>query len=84
MQDLKKEKFRFIVIGGWAIYLWTGQHKSKDVDIIIPDFKELESLNKRYILKKNDRLKKYEIKIEEIDIDIYLPIIRNLLCLLKI
>ena len=73
MQELKKEKFRFIVIGGWAAYLWTKQHKSKDIDVIIPDFKELETLSKKYPLSKNDNLKKYEIKIEEIDIDIYLP-----------
>ncbi len=73
MQEMKKEKFRFIVIGGWAAYLWTKQHKSKDIDVIIPNFKELEILSKKYALRKNDNLKKYEIKIEEIDIDIYLP-----------
>lgn len=73
MQELKKEKFRFIVIGGWAAYLWTKQHKSKDIDVIIPDYKELEILSKKFVLRKNDNLKKYEIKIEEIDIDIYLP-----------
>ncbi|MBI4154785.1 hypothetical protein HY498_01725 [Candidatus Woesearchaeota archaeon] len=73
MQKLKKENFRFIVIGGWAAYLWTSQHKSKDIDIIIPDFKTLELLNKKYSINKIDNLKKYEIKIEEIDIDIYLP-----------
>ncbi len=73
MQDLKKEKFRFIVIGGWATYLWTKQHKSKDIDIIIPDFKSLENLKQKYDLRKNDGLKKYEIKFEEIDLDIYVP-----------
>lgn len=73
MQDLKKESFRFIVIGGWSAYLWAKTHKSKDIDIIIPDFNELEILQQKYFLRKNDNLKKYEIKIEEIDIDIYLP-----------
>ena len=73
MQDLKKEKFRFIIIGGWAAFLLTKQHKSKDIDIIIPDFNELEILKNKYDLKKNDFLKKYEIKIEDIDIDIYIP-----------
>lgn len=72
MQQLKKEHFKFIVIGGWAIYLWTKQHKSKDIDIVITNFRDLELLGKRYKLNKNDRLKKYEIKIEGIDIDIYL------------
>lgn len=83
MQELKKEKFRFIVIGGWAAYLWTKQHKSKDIDIIIPDFSELETLNKKYPLNKNDNLKKYEIKIEEIDVDIYLPYYSRLALPLK-
>lgn len=73
LQDIKKEKFRFIVIGGWAAYLWTKQHKSKDIDVIIPDFNELEILKDKFDLRKNDSLKKYEIKIEDIDIDIYIP-----------
>ncbi len=73
MQDLKKEKFRFIVIGGWAAYLWTKLHKSKDVDIILPKIEELDILKRRYPLQKNDRLKKYEVKFEEIDLDIYVP-----------
>ena len=73
MQELKKEAFRFIVIGGWAAYLWTKQHKSKDIDIIIPDFKSLDTLKQKYDLRKNDNLRKYEIKISEIDIDIYVP-----------
>ncbi|MBS3118236.1 hypothetical protein J4417_00975 [Candidatus Woesearchaeota archaeon] len=73
LQELKKEKFRFIVIGGWAAYLWTKQHKSKDIDVIIPDFGELESLKQKYELLKNDSLKKYEVKFGEIDLDIYVP-----------
>lgn len=73
LQELKKEKFRFIVIGGWAAYLWTRQHKSKDIDIVIPDFPDLEMLKEKYELKKNETLKQYEISIEEIDVDIYVP-----------
>lgn len=73
MQELKKEKFRFIVIGGWAVYLWTKQHKSKDIDIILPELKDLEKIKQRYVLKKNDHLKKYEVLFEEIDLDIYVP-----------
>lgn len=67
-----REKFSFILIGGWATYLWTRSHKSKDIDIII-DFSTLEKLKTEYELRKNDSLKKYEIMIEEIDIDIYVP-----------
>ncbi|MBI4450456.1 hypothetical protein HY642_00645 [Candidatus Woesearchaeota archaeon] len=73
MQELRKEKFRFIVIGGWAAYLWTKQHKSKDIDIIVPDIAELSALKQKYSLSKNDRLRKYEIKFEEVDVDIYFP-----------
>lgn len=69
LQQIKKE-FNFILIGGWAIYLYTKAFKSKDVDIII-DFETLNELRKKYNLIKNDNLKKYEIKINEIGIEIY-------------
>ena len=65
-------KFDFILIGGWAAYLWSRGLKSMDIDIIV-DFSNLDKLKKEYDLRKNDSLKKYEIKIEEIDIDIYIP-----------
>ena len=68
LQSLKK-KYKFILIGGWAVYLWTKQQKSKDIDIAV-DIKELQLLKQENLLK-NDRLKKYEIKTGEIDIDIY-------------
>ena len=73
MQDLKKEQFRFVVIGGWAAYLWTKQHKSRDIDVVLPDIKDLGFLKQKYTLNKNDNLKKYEIKFDEIDVDIYVP-----------
>ena len=68
LQRLKK-KYNFILIGGWATYILTKQQKSKDIDIVI-SIEELEKLKKESITK-NDRLKKYELKIEEVDIDIY-------------
>lgn len=71
--ELKKKPFRFIVIGGWAAFLWTKQHKSKDIDIVLPNMKDLDHLKQNYVLKKNDNLKKYEIQFEEIDLDIYVP-----------
>jgi hypothetical protein len=71
LQELTKE-FKFILIGGWAIFIWTGKHKSKDIDIII-DYETLSEIQEKYPLSKNDRLKKYEIKFDEFDIDIYLP-----------
>jgi len=76
LQSLKK-RYEFILIGGWAVYLYTHTLKSKDIDIII-DFAQLDTLRKDYHLTKNIRLKKYEINIEEIDIDIYLPHFSNI------
>ncbi len=71
--DISLEHFEFIVIGGWAAYLWTGLHKSKDLDIALTDIKSVNFLKQKYNLKKNDRLKKYEISFDEIDVDIYVP-----------
>jgi len=70
---LKKLHFEFVVIGGWAAFLWTKALKSKDIDILLKNFEDMKYLKENYSLKKNDNLKKYEIKIEEIDIDIYVP-----------
>ncbi len=69
LQDIKG-KFHFVLIGGWAVYLWTQSQKSKDIDIIV-DVKTLAELKRQYDLRKNDIMRKYEIKIDEIDIDIY-------------
>jgi hypothetical protein len=69
LQELKR-KYDFILIGGWAAYLLAKQQKSKDIDVVV-EIKELEKLKKESLIK-NDRLKKYELKIDEIDIDIYL------------
>jgi len=71
LQELKKD-YRFVLIGGWAVFLHTHSLKSKDIDIIV-DYDELVKLKDDYEVFKNDRLKKYEIKTGEFDIDIYLP-----------
>ncbi len=71
LQEIKKD-FDFTLIGGWAVYLWAKTHKSKDIDIAV-DFETLSKLKEGYDLRKNDNLKKYEIKKGEIDIDIYVP-----------
>lgn len=70
--ELKRMKLSFILIGGWACYLWTKAHKSKDIDIIV-DLEELYKLKEMFSLKKNSRLKKYEIVLEGVDVDIYVP-----------
>jgi len=71
------KKYNFIVIGGWAVYLWTKAYKSKDIDIVV-GFKELEKFKKEFSLEKNERLKKFEIKKEFFDIDIYVPFFSDL------
>lgn len=78
-QELQKlnQEVKFVLIGGWAVYLYSKQLKSKDIDIIT-DFDQLSTLEQEYSLTKNDRLKKYEAVKEEIQIDIYLPHYSNL------
>jgi len=53
LQDLKRE-FDFILIGGWAIFLYTKALKSKDIDIIV-DYDELEKFKKEFDIVKNER-----------------------------
>lgn len=71
LQDLKK-KYNFVLIGGWAVYLYSRRLKSKDIDLIL-DYTELEKLREEFIVTKNERLKKYEARVEETEIDVYLP-----------
>ena len=65
-------KFRFILIGGWAVYLLARTQKSKDIDVIV-DMETLQQIKSNYDLRKNDSLRKYEIKVDEVDVDIYVP-----------
>lgn len=76
LQALNKH-IDFILIGGWAVYLYTKQLKSKDIDIIV-DYSELPKLEKSYSLSKNERLKKYEAVKDQVQIDIYLPFFSDL------
>ncbi len=71
LQELRG-KFRFVLIGGWAVYLHAKTQKSKDIDVIV-DIGTLQQIKSRYDLRKNDNLKKYEIKVNEVDVDIYVP-----------
>lgn len=65
-----KGTFSFTLIGGWAVYLWAKKNKSRDIDIVV-NFNTLNYLKKNFDLGKNDKLRKYEIKDGNIDIDIY-------------
>lgn len=66
------KKYNFVLIGGWAVWLYTKQLKSKDIDIVI-DLNQLAKLKINFDLVKNDRLKKYEFRNEEVQVDVYTP-----------
>jgi hypothetical protein len=70
-------EFDFILIGWWAAYLWTKAHKSKDIDIVV-NYDVFDKLSVKYELVKNERLRNYEIRMKEYDIDVYLPYFSNL------
>ncbi len=75
LQEIHKE-FSFVLIGGWAVFLYTRSLKSKDIDIIV-DYDALNALRHKFPMTKNDRLKKYEIRFGEVDVDIYVPHFSN-------
>lgn len=75
LTDLRKN-FSFILIGGWAVFLYTRSLKSKDVDLVL-EFSELEKMRQKFTVVKNERLKKYEARAEEVEIDLYLPFYSN-------
>lgn len=75
LKELRKE-YDFILIGGWAVFLYTQGLKSKDIDLVL-DYQELEKIRKKFEVSKNERLKKYKARREEVEIDIYLPFYSN-------
>lgn len=72
-----KGRLDFVLIGGWAVYLYTKAIKSKDIDLIV-DYEGLTYLQREFNVSKNDRLNKYEVKEGGVDIDIYLPFYSNI------
>jgi hypothetical protein len=75
LMELKK-KYQFILIGGWAVFLYTKALKSKDIDLVM-EYEELEKIKNEFMVSKNERLKKYEAKKQEVEIDIYVPFYSN-------
>lgn len=74
-EELKRIKGQldFVLIGGWAVYLYTKALKSKDIDILI-SYDGLDKLRLLYPnVYKNERLSKYEAILEDIQVDVYLP-----------
>lgn len=76
LQELKR-RYSFVLIGGWAVYCYVHGLKSRDIDFIC-SYEELQKLKMMYDLVKNDRLKKYEIRMGEFDVDIYVPFFSDL------
>lgn len=78
-----KKKTDFVLIGGWAVYFYTKSAKSKDIDFYInfEDFFKLQSILSEVgvFISQNPKLKKYEAKFEEVDVDIYTPAYCNLI-----
>lgn len=71
LQALRRD-YTFVLIGGWAVWLYTHRFKSKDIDIIV-DTPTLSKLKAQFPVTKNNRLFKYEAMRGEIQIDIYVP-----------
>lgn len=71
LQELRK-RLDFVLIGGWAVYFFTGATKSKDIDMIV-DFENLSKVKSDLDIKKNVLLRKYESEMEGVSIDIYVP-----------
>ena len=67
-----RAKYRFTLIGGWAVFLYARTLKSKDIDLIL-DYDELGRFQQEHPLTKNERLRKYEARQEEVEIDVYVP-----------
>lgn len=75
LTQLRKD-FSFILIGDWAVFLYAQSLKSKDIDLVL-EFTELEKMRQKFAVTKNERLKKYEARAEEAEIDLYLPFYSN-------
>lgn len=76
LQRLRSE-FPFLLIGGWAVYLYTDRLKSKDIDIVV-GLDALGRLKANYGMSKNSRLRKYEFTVGRVDVDTYVPFYSDL------
>jgi hypothetical protein len=78
-----RELCTFVLIGGWAVYFWTRKLKSRDIDLCInqDNFYRLQSelLKESVFVNRNPRLRKYEAKLGDVEVDIYTPFQSNLI-----
>src|SRR3972149_1155146 len=54
LQDLRG-KLDFVLIGGWAVFLYTKALKSKDIDLIV-NYDQLEKLRTGFNVVQKDRI----------------------------
>lgn len=77
-----RELSRLVLIGGWAVYFWTRKLKSRDIDLCVDqdNFYKLQGeLQKENVfVTRNPRLRKYEAKFGDVEVDIYTPFQSNL------
>ncbi len=76
LQTMQKD-YQFVLIGGWAVWLYTRQLKSKDIDIVV-ELNDLERLRQIWAIEKNERLQKYQFRQGEVEVDVYAPYYSNL------
>ena len=71
-----------VVIGGWGVYFWAKKLKSRDIDIYIDQENfyalQVEALNGDFTIKRNPRLKEFEVLMDGVEVDIYTPFMCNL------
>jgi hypothetical protein len=72
-----RELSRLVLIGGWAVYFWTRKLKSRDIDLCVDqdNFYKLQGeLQKENVyVTSNPRLRGYEAKFGDVEVDIYTP-----------
>jgi len=77
-----RELADFVVIGGWGVYFWAKKLKSRDIDIYIDQENfyalQAEALSGGFTVKRNPRLKKFEVLMDGVEVDIYTPFMCNL------
>lgn len=67
-----------VILGGWAVYLYARGQRSTDVDIAV-DFGGLGRLQQEFgpALTRNNNLRKYELIIERVEVDIFVEHLSN-------
>lgn len=83
-----REISQFVLIGGWAVYFWTRKLKSRDIDLCIDQDKfyrlQRDLQKENVFINRNPRLRKFEAKFGDVDVDIYTPFLSNLIVPIRV